>query len=178
MLFSSPRTIVRWLPSVLERIRMGDWVAGGIGNGIPRLSPPGQPLGQIQPGSAAREAPTALRLLKRVLSERGRYRRVSRTAATTTKFCFSSEQPRAHLPATLCRALPGRSCPSQHPLFAALLPDDEEAPRGAQKLPDKSLPQILRISPKYLACFSASAGFRGGGPEPRVPAPGAASEKT
>lgn len=95
MLFSSARTIVRWLPSVLERIRMGDWVAGGIGNGIPRLSPPGQPLGQIQPGSAAP------RLLKRVLSERGRYRSVSRTA-TTTKFCFSSEQPRAHLPATFC----------------------------------------------------------------------------
>lgn len=177
MLFSSPRTIVRWLPSVLERIRMGDWVAGGIGNGIPRLSPPGQPLGQIQPRSAAREAPTALRLLKRVLSERGRYRRVSRTAATTTKFCFSSEQPRAHLPTTFCRALPGRSCPSQHPLFAALLPDDEEAPRGAQKLPDKSLPQILQISPKYLACSPPRLVF-GGGTEPRVPAPGAASEKT
>lgn len=53
MLFSSASTIVMWLPSVLERIRMGDWVARGIGNGIRGLSPPGQPLVQIQPGSAA-----------------------------------------------------------------------------------------------------------------------------
>lgn len=53
MLFSSANTIVMWLPSVLERIRMGDWVARGIGNGILRLSPPGQPPEQIQPGSAA-----------------------------------------------------------------------------------------------------------------------------
>lgn len=55
-LVSSATAIVIWLPSELDLIRMGDWRAQGIGNGIQRLSPLGHPLVEIQPSSVMTES--------------------------------------------------------------------------------------------------------------------------